>query len=171
MSGGGSLPGSAGRQVAALTWGLKESFRNYVAATGGAIEPGGGAERTEDGTFTFALAPDSSLSLDADGKLEGQGRFVGDVQFTGHGGMLSVCIASPILEVSPSGATLSVDDSRDRPRRLVVAHLDMAAMTLGDSGELVIPAALSIDGTQLLDGHYPAMAPIDPVRLKVVDRR
>jgi hypothetical protein len=166
---GGSSPGLAGRQVAVLSWGLKESFRNYVAATGGAIEPGGGAERAEDGTFAFALAPDSSLSLDADGKLQGQGRFLGDVQFTGHGGMLSVCIANPILEIGPSGATLSVDDSRERPRRLVVAHLDLAAASLGESGELIIPAALSIDGTQLLDGHYPAMAPIDPVRLRLAD--
>jgi hypothetical protein len=29
------------------------------------------------------------------------------------------------------------------------------------------PAALSMDGSYALGGHYPAMTPIDPVRLQL----
>lgn len=152
-------------QAASLCWGMKQSFRNYVAASGGVIEATGGAERTEDGEFTFAAGPESDLSLDADGKPQGRATFVGEVRFEGHGGMLSVRLVDPILEIGAAGATLSIADSPTRTHRLVVAHLDMATMTRGEAGELIIPTLLAMDGIHLLDGHYPLKTALDPVRL------
>lgn len=150
--------------AATLWWGVKQSFRGYVEATGGTIETRDGAERAADGGFTFSAAPENGLGLDADGKPHGQGKFLGEVRFEAHGGMLSVCLADPILEIGPSGAALSVADSRERARRVEIAKLDLTAMT-SEGGEFVIPAALSMDGWQLLGDHYPPMTALDPVRL------
>jgi hypothetical protein len=150
-------------RATALSWGMKQSFRNYVAASGGLIEASGGAGRAEDGVFTFAPGPDSSLSLDGDGKPQGRATFVGEVRFEGHGGMLSVRLTDPVLDFGPSGATLSIADGPER--RLVIAHLDMTAIAPGEAGEIVIPTMLAMDGIHLLDGHYPLKTPLDPVRL------
>lgn len=148
-----------------LTWGVKQSFRNYVQSMGGVTEAGGGAERTADGEFTFAVAPGSDLSLDADGKPQGQAAFLGEVRFAAHGGMLSVFFADPALEFGPGSAILTVADTEARTVRVEIAKLDLTAITTGNDGEMVIPAALSMYGGQLLGDHYPPMTPLDPVRL------
>ena len=152
--------------VTTLGWGVKQSFRSYVEATGGVIEAGGGAERTADGGFTFAQAAGGDLRLDADGKLEGRGTFTGELKFEAHGGMLSVFLADPIVEVGSSGAVLTVADSKARTHRLEIARLDLAAMTTED-GEILLPAALLMHGIHVLGDHYPLMTALDPVRLKL----
>ncbi|WP_332764742.1 HtaA domain-containing protein [Phenylobacterium sp.] len=156
--------------VSALSWGVKQSFRTYVEAAGGAIEVRDGAERAEDGSFTFAAAPGGDLRLDADGKLAGRGAFLGEVRFEAHGGMLSVCLADPILEIGPAGGVVTVADSSARDYRLEVAQLDLGAMTSGESGEIVIPATVSMHGSQWLGDHYPPRTPLDPVRLILAPR-
>ena len=152
-------------RVAALGWGVKQSFRNYVEATGGTIETGGGAERAADGGFSFPAAAGEALRLDADGKPVGRGAFLGEVRFAAHGGMLSVRLADPAVELGPSGGVLSAADAAAGGRRVEIARLDLASMTSGDGGEIVIPAALTIDGSFVLGDHYPPMTPLDPVRL------
>lgn len=153
------------KPVASLSWGVKQSFRGYVEATGGVTETDAGAERAADGGFIFAAAADSTLSLAADGTLAGIGRFLGEVRFQAHGGMLKVGLADPILEIGPSGATVTVADSSARTFRIEIARLDLATTTMGELGEIVIPAALTIEGMQLLGDHYPPKTPLDPVRL------
>ena len=148
-----------------LHWGVKQSFRSYVEATGGVIEADGGAERAADGGFSFTAAPEGGLVLSAEGRPEGVGRFRGEVRFQAHGGMLSVRLVDPALEIGPDGAALTVADSPAGDRRLVVAYLDTAAMTLGEGGEMVIPTALALEGIQWLGDHYPMRTPLDPVRL------
>ncbi|MDP3748052.1 MAG: HtaA domain-containing protein [Phenylobacterium sp.] len=157
-------------RVSALSWGVKQSFRTYVEAAGGVIEVRDGAERAEDGAFTFAAAPGGDLRLDAEGKLSGQGSFLGEVRFAAHGGMLSVCLADPILEIGPSRAVVTVADSSARDYRLEVAQLDLGAMTSGEAGEIVIPATVSMHGSQWLGDHYPPRTPLDPVRLILARR-
>lgn len=157
-------------QAMTLHWGVKQSFRGYVEATGGVIETDGGAERAADGEFVFGAAPGHGVSLDAKGRPDGHGAFVGEVRFEAHGGMLSVCLADPVLEISSSAAVLTVADSPARTRRLEIARLDLAAMTSGGQGEIVIPAILSPEGSQVLGDHYPAGTPLDPVRLKLAGR-
>ena len=144
-----------------LTWGVKQSFRSYVQGSGGTIQPGPGVSLAPDGAFVFAAAPGASLSLDADGRLQGQGAFLGEIQFEAHGGMLSVRIAEPAIEVTGAGCTLTVDD---RGRRTSLAVLDLAAAAR-EGDDLVIPAKMSMEGWQVLGDHYPMNTPIDPVRL------
>lgn len=151
--------------AATLTWGVKQSFRSYVSATGGVTETGAGCEVTPDGAFVFAAAPDSTLTLDGDGKPQGQGRFLGEVKFEAHGGMLKVFLADPILEIGPTGAVLTVADTAKRDYRVELAHLDLPAATRGEAGELVIPTALSMKGIQLLGDHYAPNTPLDPAIL------
>lgn len=153
------------QSVASLHWGVKQSFRGYVAMMGGVTEVGGPAQIAPDGGFTFAVAPDSDLALGADGGLTGHGRFLGSVRFEAHGGMLKVFLADPALEIGAAGAMLTVADSADRPRRVAVAQLDLAAMTRSDNGEAVIPTTLTMEGCQLLGDHYPPGTVLDPVRV------
>lgn len=152
-------------QATTLSWGVKQSFRGYVEGAGGVIETAGGAGRTADGGFSFAAAPDSGLGLDADGRPQGQAKFLGEVSFKAHGGMLSVFLIDPMIEIGPAGAVLTVADHPARDRRLEAARLDLAAMTVGEGGEIVLPAALMMFGCQWLGDHYPAGTALDPVRL------
>ena len=154
-------------QQTTLTWGVKQSFRHYVQSMGGVTEARGGAVRTADGEFTFAIAAGGGLSLDAAGKPQGQANFLGEVRFVAHGGMLSVFFADPALEFGPTSATLTVADTEARTLRIEIAKLDLTAITTGADGELVIPTALSLYGGQLLGDHYPPGTPVDPVRLKL----
>ena len=151
--------------VTTLIWGVKQSFRAYVEASG-AIDTGGGAERNAAGEFAFAAAPHAGLAIGADGKPLGRGDFVGEVRFEAHGGMLKVFLADPALEVTPDGARITVAESEARDVRVELAVLDMAGASL-DGGELVIPTKLSKDGWRTLGDHYPPMTPLDPVRLKL----
>ena len=151
-------------RVASLTWGVKQSFRNYVAAAGGVIEVDGGGSRTSDGEFIFHAAPDSDLAFDANGALSGQGVFAGEVRFTAHGGMLSVRLAELRLDLSATGAALSI---AERTYRLDVARVDLAAAALGVGGQLILPTTVTMDGYQWLGDHYPPGTVLDPVRLSV----
>jgi hypothetical protein len=153
-------------QPMTLSWGLKQSFRAYVESAGGSIQTAEGAERTADGAFAFLAAEGEGLTLDADGKLQGAGKFVGEVRCEAHGGMLKVFLADPSVEIGPAGAVITVADTPARDRRVELAALDLAAATTADDGALVIPARLARDGWQVLGDHYPASTPLDPVRLK-----
>lgn len=151
--------------IATLAWGVKQSFRGYVEASGGTVAAGAGAERAPDGAFVFAAAPGGSLALDADGRPQGVGGFTGEVAFEAHGGMLKVFLADPAVEIGPDGAALTVADSPARDRRIAIAKLDLAAAAPGPDGALAIPAAITLDGMFLLGDHYPPGTPLDPVRL------
>jgi len=153
------------QHVTALHWGVKSSFRGYVAMMGGVTEVGGAAELAPDGGFTFVAAPDSDLALAADGSLTGQGRFLGEVRFEAHGGMLKVFLADPAIEITETGAVLTVADSAARTRRVEIAKLDLAPVTAADSSETSIPTSLTMDGSFVLGDHYPPTTALDPVRL------
>jgi hypothetical protein len=152
--------------VAALSWGVKQSFRAYVEMAGGAVDTGAGATRDADGGFVFAAAPGGRMTLGADGKPKGRGDFVGEVRFEAHGGMLKVFLADPAVEIFPTGATITVADNEERDVRVELGVLDLAAATRED-GEIVIPTKLSKDGWRVLGDHYPPMTPLDPIRLKL----
>lgn len=154
------------RQPVALSWGVKQSFRRYVEMAGGSIETSGAVGRTDDGEFTFTASPGRELTLDANGAPQGRCAFAGEVRFQAHGGMLAVRLADPAVEIGPSGGVLTVADGQTGGRRVEIARLDVAAAA-SDAGELVIPAALSVEGIPVLGDHYPPMTPLDPVRLKL----
>ena len=153
--------------VAQLCWGLKQSFRAYVEAAGGTIEVGAGAERTADGGFAFALVPGEGLGLSDDGKLEGVGRFAGQVLCRAHGGMLNVFLADPVVEIRSAGAVITVADTPARDQRVTLAELDLGGATIEDGGDMAIPTKLSRDGWKVLGDHYAPGAPLDPVCLRL----
>jgi hypothetical protein len=150
-----------------LEWGVKQSFRNYVEAAGGVIEIGDGVERAADGAFVFAAAPGEGLTWSVGDRPEGLGRFVGEVRFEAHGGMLKVFLADPQVEISDSVAAITVADSPARDRRVELALLDLGAAEPAGGGGWIIPTRLSRDGWQVLGDNYPPMTPLDPVRLRV----
>lgn len=154
--------------MATLEWGLKQSLRAYVEAAGGSIATDEGTARASDGAFVFAAAPgDAGLTLGADGKPRGTGRFAGEVRCEAHGGMLKVFLADPAVEIGPDGGVLTVADSPGRDSRVALAVLDLDAVTKGEDGALVIPAKVSRDGWRVLPDHYPPTTPLDPVRLRL----
>jgi hypothetical protein len=150
-----------------LVWGVKQSFRNYVEATGGTIEAAGEAERLEDGVFAFAPAPDAASALDSGGRPTGTVKFQGEVRFQAHGGMLSVFLADPSIELDAEGAVLMVADAPSRKFRIPIARLDLSAAEPLVEGGLSIPSAVTIEGMQLLGDHYPPRTPLDPVRIRL----
>lgn len=155
---------SDGAKIGRLVWGVKQSFRGYVEASGGTITVGGGAERTADGAFAFGPG-EGDLTVGPDGAPAGTGGFAGEVKFEAHGGMLSVFLADPQVTVAGGEASLSVADSAARGRRVTIVKLDLAAATR-DGGALVLPAVTTLDGMFLLGDHYPPGTPVDPVRLE-----
>ena len=153
-------------RVTALAWGVKQSFRAYVEMSGGTIAVAAGATRTPDGAIAFTAAADSDLAVDG-GALTGTGRFQGEVSFQAHGGMLSVALFDPGIEIGADGAALSVADSAGRTRRVVFAKLDLAEMTAGPDGSVTLPATITLDGMFILGDHYPPGTALDPVRLGI----
>lgn len=104
------LPLGAGNAVAAqdravdggtFSWGVKESFRNYVAGfiARGTITPAGGAtQATGNGVFTFTqgtgtVSPTGGAAI----------AFAGSVRFDGHAGDLDVTIGDPKVTVDAQG--------------------------------------------------------------------
>jgi hypothetical protein len=154
-------------KVATLVWGVKQSFRNYVQGAGGAIETHGGVVCV-DGEFVFAASPDGGLSRDSAGALHGAQGFTGEVAFKAHGGMLSVRLIDPAVEITEAGAVLSAADGSKPGARYPMVTLDLNAMTRDGSGAIVIPTKLTGDGAYWLGDNYPPMTPVDPVRLTLV---
>ena len=155
--------------IAALVWGVKQSFRDYVEGSGGKIETHGGAGRSEDGAFVFTPSPGGALTLDASGAPQGCIAFSGEITFQAHGGMLSVRLLDPAVEITPESAVLTAAEGGKSDQRYPIATLDLAALTRGEAGEIIIPTKLTRDGAYLLGDHYPAMTPVDPVRLTLAD--
>lgn len=142
-------------RVTTLRWGVKQSFRAYVEAMGGAISADAGAARADDGGFVFAAAEDSDLVAD-DGGLSGTGRFRGRVAFSAHGGMLSVTLVDPWVEAAADGWVLSIAETATR--RTAIAKLGV--LEGGAMG-----AVTTLDGMMILGDHYPPGTALDEVRL------
>ena len=149
-------------RVTALIWGVKESFRRYVEASG-AVQLFGAATRAAEGGFVFAAA-DSDLSVGADGALRGRAAFSGEVLFKAHGGALNIRLTDPVIEIGEKATLFVMAESGGHMRRAEFAQLVMNAATIGRE-EIIVPAKLDWDGSDVRDNHYPATTPIDPVHL------
>ncbi len=149
-------------RVTSLGWGVKQSFRAYVEASGGTIAAAAGATRVADGTFVFPATAEGDLVLDG-GALRGAGRFMGQVSFCAHGGLLSVSVIDPWVEGGPDEWTISVAETPGSARRMTIAKL--GAVSEEPDGSLSIGAATTLEGMMLLGDHYPPGTVLDPVRL------
>lgn len=135
-------------EVSALHWGIKESFRIYIAGVEGVIEQTG-VERAEDG-FCFPLSDREGATF----------HFSGSVRMKAHGGLLDVHIESPALRFLPDMVELSIAPVGQEP--VVVATGDPVGPILG----AVIPMRLQTSATFLFDHTYSAGTELDPVRLE-----
>ncbi|WP_349428877.1 HtaA domain-containing protein [Microbacterium sp. LWS13-1.2] len=138
---------AAGRTEAALlVWGVKASFRSYVAGVGGEITCSDGAIELPEG-FGFPIR-----GVEADGTLAA----AGSVVIRAHGGLLNVELRDPRLARTPGGDELSIVGAA---RRVIVA-----TAAAGDPAATVSPALeLHPDAVALFDGTYPPGTELDPV--------
>jgi hypothetical protein len=133
------------RVVAAgsLTWGFKQSFRDYVVSTiaHGSITTSDVG--TSGGAFVFGQQPGGTF----DG-TSGTSRYSGSVRFVGHGGVLDLTIANPVVEiVSSTRGTLYVTVNGSQ---VAFASLDLASGIRSTPGNTVsyagVPASLTSQG-------------------------
>lgn len=168
-SGTGSAP-SAGSVDSAgagsLTWGLRQSFRDYITGpiAGGSIAVSGGAS-SSGGTYTF---PQSGGA-----KGDGGADYRGTVNFRGHGGLLNLSFSDPAVSIdSSSRGSLT---AKVGGKRLTIADLNLGASARSESdGATVyadVPATLTSQGSTLFDyngnSFYPAGTALDPVTFTV----
>lgn len=137
-----------------VTWGLKSSFRAYVAGSGsiGVTPP---AALTNDGSFFFPLT-DRRVGYDASTLT-----FDGAVAFSAHGGMLDVRLEHVTLRYLPNTIELAVRSMRRPDELVVIATLEPT----NDSP--ILTAWLARKGASLLAGYYPEGIELDPVVLTV----
>lgn len=146
-----------------LTWGVKQSFRNYVEAAEGSIEVSDGATRTEDGSFVFTAIEGGDLDIASDGNATGAMRFQGTVTFEAHGGMLKSTLAEIGLEASADGLLLTVLDAPMNQDRCDIAKLTNP--DIGSDGAVTFDTEITVDGMYQIADNYPPGTPLDPLRL------
>ena len=155
-----------------LSWGMKESFREYIAGPGGGeITTGDGTIVNPDGTFAF---PDPSGTA---GEDAADVTFGGWVRFFAHGGALDVTLANPRVEFTGDTGSLFTDITSDTPapdppvtqEGVHLAELDLTGIDPEPVGAglrwSAIPATLSEDGAPAFGGFYAAGTELDPVTL------
>lgn len=110
---GAPTPGpSTGEVPFGLLWGIKRSFIAYVRRMPdgqGSIHDG--AVPLGEDTILFPAVPDAGTGAGAHRtSAEHVWAFRGDVRFRGHGGMLFVRVAAPLITVRGDTAELSIED-------------------------------------------------------------
>ncbi len=160
----------------AMDWGVKQSFRSYVAGpiAHGAVAATDGATLNADGTCRFPVLGGTYTATG--GKAEV--RLGGTVRFTGHdsgsGPALDLKITDPELRLTAAtgalvanvtsknmetGQTMSYPD-------VVLASLDASHGVAGGAATLGLsdlPATLTDAGAPAFAGFYTAGAALDPV--------
>lgn len=160
-----TVPPAPALTKGSLSWGVKASFRSYVAGpiAHGTITTTGAT--TSGGAFVF---PQSGASQLSDGT--GTVSYSGSVRFTGHDGVLDLRLSDPQVRVdSATSGTLLV--------RVNGSTVAFAALALGSGSTSTdatgairysgVPATLTAAGASAFtyqgSGFYPAGTPLDPV--------
>lgn len=155
---------------ATLTWGVRETFRNYITGNiaAGSISTSG-VSQGDSGAFTWSGGSGSFNTEDSRGRVS----FGGSVTFTGHGGELDLTIANPRVQVTGArSANLIADVSSAgynapdvNASGIVLATLTLPAPTT--SGGTITwsgaSATLTSAGAEAFMGFYDAGAQLDPV--------
>jgi hypothetical protein len=158
-----------------LRWGVKATFLHYLARTPGTrVSVGGGAGYLETGEFTFPAA----RYVDPDPEFRGGiVQFEGDVRFVGHGGLMSVGLAEPWIELDRCRARLSFahdggHGEAGMPARVALADLewDVAERGEGSSGWRTASASLLPAGGPVFNDVYGVGEPLAPVRVRLGPR-
>lgn len=170
-------PGGGSRLIledGTLDWGVKDSFRTYVAGPvgQGRTETGGGAGKNADGTFRFT---GGSGSYDT-GTHVVAAAFSGSVRFTAHEGAMDLELSDLKVEMEGTGTGRILADVSSKDMQtgevtetdaLAVADLTFGrdALTTAD-GVLKLsaaPATLTEEGAKAFSGFYRPGDALDPV--------
>ena len=151
-----------------LTWGVKQSFRNYVGSpiAQGTITADSGATQTDSGEFEFSSG---TGTVEEDGSAEVS--FSGSVNFEGHHGDLDVTLTEPTLSLDADGTgTLTVTHTTpDGTAEVTIADISEADLVVdGESATLEeAEAELTAEGTEVFSYNgspfYPEGEALDPV--------
>ncbi|GAA2011611.1 hypothetical protein GCM10009839_02230 [Catenulispora yoronensis] len=151
----------------ALDWGIKASFRDYLASpgTGGVIAPADGATTNADGTFHFPLG-----TADYDTTTHAvTSSFAGSLHITGHGGQLDIGLAALKLSTSGTTGTLSADTTSKQQDGTTTAVKAVPLLTFAvaqDSfGGGPVTTTLTAEGAKAFGGFYPAGSAMDPLKV------
>lgn len=156
-----------------LEWGVKESFRKYLASSfsGGKITVKDGATQAAgNGAFTFT---DGKGTYDT--ATHGTDTaFKGGVNFYAHGGVLDITLSDVKLATTGTGGAITVDVTTPKGTEddVEFASLDLSAVKpgKGEGGAMVfkdIPATLTKAGSEAFDGQYKEGDALDPATLSV----
>lgn len=164
--------------AAGLEWGIKESFRAYISGTiaNGAWETAGGATY-ETPVFRWT---DAVGTIEAATGL-GEVAFVGSVRFTGHGGLLDVTIADPVLRFHGADVEILADIAATDPSGAQVADAQRVPVATAritpsvvrwapgavNAWEAIGDVTLLETGAVAFGGFYPAGEALDPLALSV----
>ncbi len=162
------VSGPASPAIGGLDWGVKESFRSYLAGpiANGTIAATEGATINQDGTLHFPAA-----SYDAAGKVAG---FKGTLTMTGHEGALHITISNLSVDVKNKTLRADVTSKADGGAvqsftNVVMASLDTTAASTDSNGVkgANLPAMLTEAGVPAFANFYQAGAVLDPVSFQV----
>lgn len=162
-----------------LDWGVKQSFRNYLAgpiSEGGTITLAGGATQNPDGTFHFPAATSSTFDA-ASGTPTAS--FSGSVKFLAHNGLLDITVNN--IRIVRSGATGSIvadvvsrefqgTNPPSAPPFATYTGVVLADLTAGTYATTATSAGwsgatskMSTTGAPAFGNFYPAGTDLDPV--------
>ncbi|MFH8486058.1 HtaA domain-containing protein [Streptomyces longisporoflavus] len=155
-----------------LDWGLKESFRKYVAGMAkGKIEAADGAKQAADnGVFTFT---DGTGTYDT-GTHATDTAFKGSVRFVSELHRFDIKLADVKVRTEGTGGAIQADVSLNGTTQndIDLAELDLTGIRpgQGEGGAMTfkdIPATLTADGAKAFNGMYEAGEKLDPATLTV----
>ena len=146
-----------------MTWGVKESFRQYVEAAGGSITISDGATQNADGSFLFNAETEGDLAIASDGSVSGSQAFAGTVSFEAHGGMLKSTLSGLAIESAPEGLMLSALEGPMNESRCHIAKL--AHIQTDNAGNPRFSAEITLDGMFQIADNYPPGTALDEVTL------
>ena len=145
-----------------LLWGIKRSFIAYVRRMPdgqGSIHDG--AVPLGEDTILFPPLPDTAAGAGADRSWA----FGGDVRFRGHGGMLFVRVAAPLVTVRGDTAEVSIEDPYARPEAdrvpLVTLRLEPGPAPEGADVWLGSDVRLTEAGSVLFNDVYQPGEPFE----------
>ncbi|QTF71656.1 HtaA domain-containing protein [Arthrobacter woluwensis] len=145
-----------------LSWGVKSSFRSYVVGgiAKGSISTANGATSTGDGF----LWGSGTGSLDANGL--GTLSFPGQVNFSGHDGLLNTTISGLRVQITGVGSGVLVANvsSQDMERKdLSASNITFATLSFGSLSQTggSASATLTAEGARAFAGFYSAGQALD----------
>ena len=147
-----------------LTWGVKRSFMGYLSALSDAeIALGEGATLVGEGFLNFTLV-DSTVDP---GTGRGTMHFHGQALLSGHGGMMSVALRDPRLELDGALAVLGVVNGDEAP--VPLATLEDCAFERNGTDLLwsSMRVLLTAEGSEMFARQYAAGQELDPVFVRI----